>query len=166
MKLVCNLRFVDYTSSVNIKTRSHRVGHAGGRGRWAHHDDPVLIVVVGGDRGDGGVIDQGVGVVGARWIGADVTAVAQRGLSDDQHAARRLQHDHLPHPRRSVPPGRRSGHDGCERAHSPIVCSSTTTTTTLSASFSSTTRSPTLKAPTRSLSPAPPARTQTHPGWY
>lgn len=71
-------------------------------------------MIVGGDRGDGGVIDQGVGgVVGAHRAGIDVpgggdAAATQGGLSDHQDAARRLQHDYLPHPRGRVAPSCRS----------------------------------------------------------
>lgn len=158
------------TSIINprkgIVRRSYRAGHAGGRGGRAHHDDPVLIVIVRGDRGDGGVIDQGVRVVDARRIGVDIssdTATAQGGLSDDQHAARRLQHDHLPHPRRLVSPLVPSHRR--QRTHSLslslLVLSSTIPATTLSASFSCTTRSTALKAPARPLPPAPSARTNT-----
>lgn len=64
-------------------------------------------MIVGGERGDGGVIGQAVGVVvnGGTGVGVpgpgDAAAAAQGGLPDDQHAAGRLQHDHLPHLRRS-----------------------------------------------------------------
>jgi len=124
-------------------------------------------VIIGGDRGDGGVIDQSVGVTGTRWTGVDIAgggdaAATQGGLSDDQDAARWLQHDYLSHPRRAIPC--RSVLVECERVHSLLVCSSTMTTATaatLSVSFSSTTRSPALKAPTRPLPSAPPVRTNT-----
>lgn len=152
---MCNSRFAD--TRVKVEARSHRVGDAGGRGGRAHHDDPVLIVVVGGDRGDGGVIDQGVGVVGAGRIG---TAVAQGGLSDDQHAARRLQHDHLPHPRRRHPVADPSttqvARDRALLSRLLLLLSTLSGVVLQHDTFQ-----PTLKAPTRSLSPAPPARTQT-----
>lgn len=82
---------------------THRGGHAG-RGGRAHDDDAILIVIIGGNRGHGGVIGEPMGLVsvigssiGIGVTGSDVTA--EGSLPDHQNAASRLQHDHLPHPR-------------------------------------------------------------------
>lgn len=83
---------------------THRSGHTG-RGGWAHDDDTILIVIIGGDRWHGSVIGETVGLVGVIGCsigicvgGSDVTA--KGSLPDHQNAASRLQHDHLPHPHR------------------------------------------------------------------